>query len=199
MEKNKKVTIVLVSVIIVMLIAIGICVGLWFVGDTTKIINNKEEVVKNEENKTMENLDEEKNEIVNANKMKYEKEEFSFYGSSKWEYKIEEKNDATYKVNSNDQYYEISGKVNGNYIKAFSIMITNNQNSYIDSSWEYYGLYNGGKHFFIMRNFICRDNDGNTYTSEHYEFEKDVIDAYKSLNVNLEVINEWGSANSTKI
>ena len=32
-----------------LLIAIGVCVGLWFAGDTTKIINNKEEVVKEEE------------------------------------------------------------------------------------------------------------------------------------------------------
>ena len=48
--RNKKVTIVLVSVIIVLLIAIGVCAGLWFAGDTTKIINNKEEVVKEEEN-----------------------------------------------------------------------------------------------------------------------------------------------------
>ena len=54
-SRNKNITIVLVSVIIVLLIAIGICVGLWFAGDTTKIINNKEEVIKEENSKTEEN------------------------------------------------------------------------------------------------------------------------------------------------
>ena len=62
--KNKKLTIVLVSVIIVLLIAIGVCVGLWFAGDTTKIINNKEEVVK-EEN-TSKKLDETKPWVYDA-------------------------------------------------------------------------------------------------------------------------------------
>lgn len=63
--KNKKLTIVLVSVIIVLLIAIGVCVGLWFAGDTTKIINNKEEVVKEEEN-TSKKLDETKPWVYDA-------------------------------------------------------------------------------------------------------------------------------------
>lgn len=63
--KNKKLTIVLVSVIIVLLIAIGVCVGLWFAGDTTKIINNKEEVVKEEEN-TSKKLDKTKPWVYDA-------------------------------------------------------------------------------------------------------------------------------------
>ena len=63
--KNKKLTIVLVSVIIVLLVAIGVCVGLWFAGDTTKIINNKEEVVKEEEN-TSKKLDETKPWVYDA-------------------------------------------------------------------------------------------------------------------------------------
>lgn len=53
--RNKKVTILLVSIIIVLILAIGVCAGLWFAGDTTKIINNKEEVIKEENSKTEEN------------------------------------------------------------------------------------------------------------------------------------------------
>ncbi len=73
--RNKKVTIVLVSVIIVLLIAIGVCVGLWFAGDTIKIINNKEEVVKEEEKNISKKIDETKPwvYIADYNKGKEEK------------------------------------------------------------------------------------------------------------------------------
>ena len=66
--KNKKVTIVLVVLIILLILAIGICASLWFAGDTTKIINNKEEVVKEENDKTEENTNSSQNSTNEDNK-----------------------------------------------------------------------------------------------------------------------------------
>ena len=48
-SKDKKIAIILISIIIVLILAIGIGVGLWFAGDTTKIINNTEQIIKTEE------------------------------------------------------------------------------------------------------------------------------------------------------
>ena len=63
--RNKNLTIVLVVIIILLILAIGVCAGLWFAGDTTKIINNKEEVVKEEEN-TSKKIDETKPWVYDA-------------------------------------------------------------------------------------------------------------------------------------
>ncbi len=63
--RNKNLTIVLVVIIILLILAIGVCAGLWFEGETTKIINNKEEVVKEEEN-TSKKIDETKPWVYDA-------------------------------------------------------------------------------------------------------------------------------------
>lgn len=47
--RNKTLTFVLISLIIVLILAIGVCAGLWLAGDTTKTINNKGELVKKED------------------------------------------------------------------------------------------------------------------------------------------------------
>ena len=47
---NKGVTVVMIVIILVLILAIGACIGLLFTGDTLKFINNKEEIVNEEEN-----------------------------------------------------------------------------------------------------------------------------------------------------
>ena len=64
--RNKKLTIVLISLIIVLILAIGVCAGLWFAGDTTKTINNKEELVEEEEKNTSKKIDETKPWVYDA-------------------------------------------------------------------------------------------------------------------------------------
>ncbi|MBE5805877.1 MAG: hypothetical protein E7313_04090 [Clostridiales bacterium] len=65
-SKDKKIAIILISIIIVLILAIGIGVGLWFAGDTTKIINNTEQIIKTEEKNVNNKLDETKSWVYDA-------------------------------------------------------------------------------------------------------------------------------------
>lgn len=133
--KNKKLTIVLVSVIIVLLIAIGVCVGLWFAGDTTKIINNKEEVVKEEEN-TSKKLDETKPWVYDAE-----------YGKNYSEKRVEP--EYTYDV------YASTNKLKAPYININS-EDANKANSEIKKIYEeYYAMFGknaGSDYLFYIPN-----------------------------------------------
>lgn len=85
--RNKNLTIVLVVIIILLILAIGVCAGLWFASDTTKIINNKEEVVKEEEN-TSKKIDETKPWVYDA---EFNKETKTIYETSDKSYSINSK------------------------------------------------------------------------------------------------------------
>lgn len=65
-SKDKKIAIILISIIIVLILAIGIGVGVWFAGDTTKIINNTEEIIKTEDKNVNKKLDETKSWVYDA-------------------------------------------------------------------------------------------------------------------------------------
>lgn len=147
------------------------------------------------ENKT--NMNSDTNVTTEVPKSKYETSSFYFYAPTSWDCKINDTANSTYHVSSDDEYYEISGKVNGQYKKAFSIVISKDT-SYSELSWQNIGKYSDGKYIYFLQDFVCTDYEGNNYTEADYKFEKEVYDAFASLNVKYMVMNEFGSADTMK-
>jgi len=160
-------------------------------------IENKNEAIENSPNV---NNVENKGEINNTSSAlkKYEEDLFYFYAPESWNCKIKKVNNSSYKMNEDDELYEIVGSVNGKEVVAFSIMITSNT-SYNDSSWVNYGEYSNGRYIYEMQRFFCRDNDGNKYNDADYKFEEEVVNALNTLTVKYKIINEYGSADASKI
>ena len=129
-----------------------------------------------------------------ANKSKKEESSFYFYAPNSWDCEIDLIENSSYKINSNDEYYEIRGKVNGEYKLAFSILLSNST-SYFNSSWVNIGKYSDGKYIYQMQNFVCRDS---SYTDDDYKFENEVTEALDSLMIKYVVMNEYGSADTMK-
>lgn len=136
--------------------------------------------------------------ITNISKIKYEQAPFYFYAPENWKCKIQKITNSQYKGNSDDEYYEITGYVNGKEEIAFSIIITSDK-SYDNSSWVNIGECDNGKYIYEMQRFICRDNDGINHNSNDYKFENEVSEAMKTLTVKYKIVNEFGSGNETKI
>ncbi len=143
------------------------------------------------------NMNSDTNVTTEVPKSKYETGSFYFYAPTSWDCKINETPNSTYHVDSGDEYYEISGKVNGQYKKAFSIVISKDT-SYSQLSWQNIGKYSDGKYIYFFQNFVCTDYDGNNYTDADYKFEEEIHDAFASLNVKYMVMNEFGSADTMK-
>lgn len=162
---------------------------------------NASEVVKettsNNQNTANNNKDNQENvnENVKSELKKYEKDDFYFYAPESWNCQI--KKNSQYAKNKDDEYYEITGNVNGKEKTAFSILITKDS-TFDNSSWVNKGEYNDYRYIYLMKNFICRENDGNSYNSADYKFESEIDEVIKSFTVKYIVKNEFGSADATK-
>lgn len=167
--------------------------------DTNKTVENQA-TEKNENNatKTEDNNNTVTNTVVNNEKVKIENDNFYFTVPASWNCTIEKVDNSSYKVNSDDEYYEIYGNLNGEKKIAFSIMISNDT-SYNESDWMNIGHVTDGRNIYAMRRFICRDNDGNNYTAADYKFEEESDEAREGLKVKYIVKNEFGEADTTKV
>ena len=148
--RSKKLTIVLISLIIVLILAMGVCAGIWIAGDTTKIINNKEELVKEEEKNTSKKIDETKPWVYDAD---YNKEIKTIYETS----------DKSYFRNSNEclkvPYININSedakKVNEEIEKLY-------EECYLgfgklldeQSDWKTYQIYDATYNFYENENIL---------------------------------------------
>ena len=109
--KNKKLTIVLVALIILLILAIGVCAGLWLAGDTTKVINKSEEKVHENQDKELEKEEVKVDKKDNAEENKIEEEKTQQNNSKK----IDETKPWVYDADYNKEtkiIYETSDKKN---------------------------------------------------------------------------------------
>lgn len=169
----------------------------WVV-EPNKEIEDFYEFDDNSNSTVVDNTNNKQENTTKTSKLKYENYPFYFYAPESWNCKIKKVDNSQYKVHSDDEYYEITGIVNGKEEIAFSIMITSDR-SYDNSSWVNIGDCDNGKYIYKMQRFICRDNDGINHNSNDYKFENEVSEAMKTLTVKYKVVNEFGSANETKI
>lgn len=175
--RNKKVTILLIAIIIVLILAIGVYVGLWFAGNNTKIINNKEEVVKEkensktEDNKATKKIDETKPWVYDADYKDGKKDKIIIPEYSNEEDSVLEKLIVPY-ININSNYAKsVNEEIRAMYEKAYNQFGKENDNKsivYIDMEYSYYynenilsvvittrdGVLNGGlSREYIIYNF----------------------------------------------
>ncbi len=145
-DNNKGVIVVMIVIILVLILAIGTCIGFLFTGDTLKIINNKEEVVNEEENKSSESIvDEENNNKSNANDDKLQGQKSIF----------DEANNLKYTSNPKDN---INGKIAVLKIgeKAFQTVMHDGYYTYTDN---FSNSYNIKKITDITSEYIVTGND----------------------------------------
>ena len=199
-KNNNMKTVVLVILALILILAVGIGLGLVISNNGIKINNENGKTIENENSAKVNTIENEKEinqtDISSALK-KYEEGLFYFYAPESWNCKIQKVNNSQYKLNANDEYYEVVGSVNDKEVTAFSIMITSDT-SYDNSSWVNDGEYSNGKYIYEMQRFICRDNDGNSYNNADYKFEKEVVEALNTLTIKYKITNEYGSANASK-
>lgn len=199
-KNNNMKTVVLVILVLILILAVGIGLGLIISNNGIKINNETGKTIENENSAKVNTIENEKEingtDISSALK-KYEEGLFYFYAPESWNCKIQKVNNSQYKLNANDEYYEVVGSVNDKEVTAFSIMITSDT-SYDNSSWVNDGEYSNGKYIYEMQRFVCRDNDGNSYNNADYKFEKEVVEALNTLTIKYKITNEYGSANASK-
>lgn len=170
------------GLVIIMLIAVLIIgIGGGYLLSKNDQLFNKNENQTNNTNTTKNNTENEKNKSNNQEsskdvaKIKVDKDELSFEIPNSWKdtYKVEESTDKFGKQ------YTIKNKVNGKEVTSFGIAI-NTQYAFGNSSWVFLGYYNDKK-VYTIQNFVCRENDGNTYNENDYQHEKEVAEVIKTI------------------
>lgn len=186
-----------VAALLIVFLAIGFGLGFLIAGKWNPFEEKKNNTAGNNTVEKTENNDYELNNVSKENMSKIRIENIWFYVPNEWDCKCEKVEKSNFKLNADDEYYQVLGLLDDKYSNAFDIVITKDE-SYSNSSWVFIGETDDGRKMYRFTMFQVLE-DGNEHGENEYKFEKETKDAMASIMYTYKINNEFGSANENKV